>query len=279
MTDADRKLIGPPHAHLDRPCTDACYEPVGARDEAGFLRLKGTATGDNQLDPERPTTTVADPYPESMCHRCAGPNRPWSAPSPLWNEVMRGGSINGTEIFHGIVCPTCFMILAEENGIADLWHLYPRRVHVELETVTPSGRVWDETTWMFVEPDTEQEHARAVARELLAIVAAAIRRDASLVPDDDRLILADAFEAAVPLVGNPVARPVVLPLAKLAQRMYAAGTAVPAKLCPRIAHESGAVLACMLDHEPGCSATSHANPAHDATWGEDDDRIVAGGDR
>lgn len=25
MTD-DRKLIGPPHAHLDGPCTDACYE-------------------------------------------------------------------------------------------------------------------------------------------------------------------------------------------------------------------------------------------------------------
>jgi hypothetical protein len=25
-TDADRKLIGPPHAHLDAPCTDRCYE-------------------------------------------------------------------------------------------------------------------------------------------------------------------------------------------------------------------------------------------------------------
>jgi hypothetical protein len=41
---AERRLIGPAHAHLDAPCTDACYEPAGARDE------KGTATGDNQLD-------------------------------------------------------------------------------------------------------------------------------------------------------------------------------------------------------------------------------------
>jgi hypothetical protein len=24
----ERKLIGPPHAHLDAPCTDACYEPA-----------------------------------------------------------------------------------------------------------------------------------------------------------------------------------------------------------------------------------------------------------
>ncbi len=30
MTDPnpDRTLIGPPHAHLDAPCTDACYEPA-----------------------------------------------------------------------------------------------------------------------------------------------------------------------------------------------------------------------------------------------------------
>lgn len=24
----ERKLIGPAHAHLDAPCTDACYEPA-----------------------------------------------------------------------------------------------------------------------------------------------------------------------------------------------------------------------------------------------------------
>ncbi len=71
----------------------------------------------------------------------------------------------------------------------------------------------------------EQEDAREVARHLLTIVGAAIRYDAGLDLDNDRLLLAEAFEAAVPLVGNPVARPIVLPLAKLAQRMYAAGVA------------------------------------------------------
>ena len=67
---------------------------------------------------------------------------------------MRGGSINGEEIHDGIVCPTCFAQLAKEGGIADLWRFHAERVEVELETVTPSGRVWDESTWKFREPES-----------------------------------------------------------------------------------------------------------------------------
>lgn len=32
--EPERKLIGPPHAHLDAPCTDACYEPVAPQPAA-----------------------------------------------------------------------------------------------------------------------------------------------------------------------------------------------------------------------------------------------------
>lgn len=92
---------------------------------------------------------------ESVCHRCHGPNTPWSAPSPLWNEVMRGGSINGNEIFDGIVCPTCFAVMAEQRGIGQFWRLTAQRVHVELETVTPSGRTWDAAAFRWQDP-TEQ---------------------------------------------------------------------------------------------------------------------------
>jgi len=87
--------------------------------------------------------------PESVCGRCGGPNRPWAAPSPLWNEVMRGGDINGAETC-GIICPTCFMVLAEEQGVAELWRLTAERIHVALQTVTPSGRVWDDQTFRWV---------------------------------------------------------------------------------------------------------------------------------
>lgn len=76
------------------------------------------------------------------------------------------------------------------------------------------------------EATPEQSQARDVAGELLTILAAAIRRDVASGTDDaDRLLLAEIFEAAHPLVGNPVARPLVLPVAKLAQRMYAVATA------------------------------------------------------
>lgn len=92
-------------------------------------------------------------WDETRCHCCGGPNVvAWSAPSPLWNAVMRGGSIVNKDEFDGIVCPTCFAQLAEARGIAQLWKFYAERVHVPLETVTPSGRVWNPATWMFEEP-------------------------------------------------------------------------------------------------------------------------------
>jgi hypothetical protein len=85
-------------------------------------------------------------HPEDTCGRCGGPNRVWYVPSPLWNAVMRGGSIEGTERWQGIVCPTCFMVLAENAGVAFQWRLDARDVRVELETTTPSGMVWDAAT-------------------------------------------------------------------------------------------------------------------------------------
>ena len=69
---AERKLIGPPHAHQDAPCTDACHEPAGARDADGFLRLKGTGTGDNQLDPE----PQRHPHGERVQCGSTAPHRP-----------------------------------------------------------------------------------------------------------------------------------------------------------------------------------------------------------
>lgn len=113
------------------------------------------------------------------CRRCGGENPPWSAPSPLWNMVMRGGSINGESIFNDMVCARCFMELAEEKGIANLFRVYAEQVNVELETVTPSGRVWDSERWLWVDavqPHPEQggtprsqesiETARRFLREL-----------------------------------------------------------------------------------------------------------------
>lgn len=88
----------------------------------------------------------SDAHPEATCRRCGGPNVVWFAPSPLWNAVMRGGSIDGPWEFDELICPTCFCALAEERGVASVWRIDAREVHVELETTTPSGRVWDAET-------------------------------------------------------------------------------------------------------------------------------------
>lgn len=86
------------------------------------------------------------------CDRCGRTNVVWHAPSPLWNAVMRGGSINGNPLYNDMVCLACFADIAEENHVADGWVLRARDVHVELETVTPSGRVWSEEQQLWVEP-------------------------------------------------------------------------------------------------------------------------------
>lgn len=89
--------------------------------------------------------------PESVCGRCRGPNRVWWAPSPLWNQVMRGGDIGGAEAW-GIICPTCFVVLAEQQGIAEFWKLTAQRVNVPLQTVLADGRVWDDQVDLWVDP-------------------------------------------------------------------------------------------------------------------------------
>lgn len=89
---------------------------------------------------------------EEQCQRCFGPNVVWWAPSPLWNRVIRGDDINGEDAYHGIVCPTCFAILAKIQGVANIWRFSAQRVYVPLQTVTPSGRVWDEPTQLWQAP-------------------------------------------------------------------------------------------------------------------------------
>lgn len=102
------------------------------------------------LSPVMPA--VAGEGDAEQCHRCGAQNPSWHAPSPLWNAVMRGGSINGESLYEDMVCATCFMTLAEKAGIAALWRVRALQVNVPLELTTPSGRVWDEELFLWVEP-------------------------------------------------------------------------------------------------------------------------------
>jgi hypothetical protein len=101
---------------------------------------------------DTPPTGELEEHPERRCAKCGGPNIIWSAPSPLWNAVMRGNDINGVDEHDGIVCPVCFAVLAQERVGASVWRFWPERVEAALTEVTPSGRVWDGVAWLWREP-------------------------------------------------------------------------------------------------------------------------------
>lgn len=86
------------------------------------------------------------------CNRCERDYRMWHAPSPLWNAVMRGGCIDGPWEFSEMICPNCFMEMAEDRGVADGFRVVADNVRVPLQTVTPSGRVWDDKRQLWIQP-------------------------------------------------------------------------------------------------------------------------------
>lgn len=94
------------------------------------------------------------PWAESeRCNRCGGRNVAWHAPSPLWNLIMRSGSINGEPLHGDLVCVGCFLELAADAGVAGLWRVTVTPEPEGMETVTPSGRVWNPETWLWEDQD------------------------------------------------------------------------------------------------------------------------------
>ena len=62
--------------------------------------------------------TISRSHPEGTCDRCGGGNVCWFAPSPLWNTVARSHG-------YGILCPLCFIVLAEAQGLRAAWKIEP----------------------------------------------------------------------------------------------------------------------------------------------------------
>lgn len=66
---------------------------------------------------------------------------------------MRGNDINGDSKFDDLVCISCFIELANDVGLPETgWRLMlvpePKRLIYE----TPSGRIWDEKTFLWKKP-------------------------------------------------------------------------------------------------------------------------------
>jgi hypothetical protein len=74
-----------------------------------------------------PGCTEDRSHPEHVCERCHGSNVTWFAPSELWNAT------------HGdfdILCPVCFITLAEQAGVlATAWRIAPEDVDAQAEII------------------------------------------------------------------------------------------------------------------------------------------------
>lgn len=97
---------------------------------------------------------------DERCNRCGGENVVWSAPSPLWNLVMRGNDINGDPKWGDLVCIRCFIVLAKVAGIHGRWQVSVDPEPDGLVKVTPSGRVWDDEKWLWVDAQPPEAHER-----------------------------------------------------------------------------------------------------------------------
>ena len=95
------------------------------------------------------------------CRRCGRPNPSWSAPSPLWNRIMRGNDIDGDSLFNDLVCVPCFITIATESGVVGHWTVAVDPLPDDLIYVTPSGRVWDESRGLWDDADLAELKSNA----------------------------------------------------------------------------------------------------------------------
>lgn len=59
--------------------------------------------------------------PQASCDECGRPNIVWSAPNDVWNQVT--GHPAGL-----IICPVCFVQMANAAGFRDAWMLIPNHL-------------------------------------------------------------------------------------------------------------------------------------------------------
>lgn len=108
---------------------------------------------------------VKDAHPEDFCHKCGQPNIVWFAPNELWNKSVRAA--NEPEI----LCPVCFVQLAEAAGVNAVWEVAPQHWHAEAtqKSVTQAFAVIDKAIESTATTQSSDQ-ARAAAEEIASYV-------------------------------------------------------------------------------------------------------------
>lgn len=69
-------------------------------------------------------SVIPHSHPEAFCDNCGGFNVSWFTPSPLWNRIVRQ-----PDRADPMLCPRCFILLAEAAGIHEVWKVSPTSLH------------------------------------------------------------------------------------------------------------------------------------------------------
>ena len=91
----------------------------------------------------------AGEHPEGCCHKCGRPNIVWFAPNGIWNKVVRDAGEKG------ILCPVCFVQLAEKAGFWGVWKVAPHDLLPNAPVVPSDDDRW--VTFGRVKVDIENE--------------------------------------------------------------------------------------------------------------------------
>ena len=107
----------------------------------------------------------AAPRPEDFCQRCNRSNIVWFAPNEIWNKAVR--ATGQPEI----LCPVCFVELAEIVGITGVWKVSLQSTAALPEETADKGTVsdaeWDEYIDSLVEAHKKGVCNRATCAQCL----------------------------------------------------------------------------------------------------------------
>lgn len=102
----------------------------------------------------------AAPHPEDFCQRCNRSNIVWFAPNEIWNKAVR--ATGQPEI----LCPVCFVELAEIVGITGVWQVSLQSTTASAEA-SMSDAEWDEYIDGLIEAHKKGECNRATCAQCL----------------------------------------------------------------------------------------------------------------
>lgn len=154
---------------------DAC-EVVGQ--EIGTTMLEAL----NRRAPSAERHTLeGDRHPESYCHKCGGPNIVWFVANPLWNKYVPDD---------GIICPVCFVQIAESCGLECIaWELVHRtQPQIEQPQGEPAAEGLKSIDPALLEPFKKEMQEKTIP----AIVDAVRQRQRNAA--EDRGVLGQAAE-------------------------------------------------------------------------------------